>query len=221
MGAVLEDASFHPGRSARNHLRVLAAAGGHPPRRVDDLLERVGLAGAADRRVKGYSMGMRQRLSLAAALLGDPEVLILDEPANGLDPPGIRWIRDLLRAEAQRGRAVLVSSHLLSELAQSIDDVLVIAHGQLRADGPIGGVLRSVDGPATHVSAGDPLALAAVLRGHGHTVEAQPAGALIVRGATPEAVGLLAAEHRIALTSLGAAGRSLEDAFLELTAVPA
>ncbi len=221
VGAVLEDASFHPGRSARNHLRVLAAAGGHSPRRVDDLLERVGLAGAAHRRVKGYSMGMRQRLGLAAALLGDPEVLILDEPANGLDPPGIRWIRDLLRDEAQRGRAVLVSSHLLSELAQSVDDVLVIAHGELRANGPIGGVLTSVDGPATRVSAGDCASLAAVLRGHGHTVEAQAAGALLVRGATPEAVGLLAAEHRIALTSLGAAGRSLEDAFLELTAVPA
>ena len=103
--------------------------GGHPPARVDEVLEEVGLADAADRRVKGYSMGMRQRLAIAAALLGDPEVLILDEPANGLDPPGIRWIRDLLRREAARGRAVLVSSHLLSEVAQSVDDVVVISHG--------------------------------------------------------------------------------------------
>jgi len=115
VGAVLENASFHPGRSGRNHLRVLAAAGRHPERRVDQVLSLVGLSDAADRRVKGYSMGMRQRLAIAAALLGDPEVLILDEPTNGLDPPGIRWVRDLLRSEAGRGRAVLVSSHLLSE----------------------------------------------------------------------------------------------------------
>jgi ABC-2 type transport system ATP-binding protein len=164
VGAVLEHASFHPGRSGRNHLRVLAAAGGHEAQRVDELLERVGLSAAADRRVKGYSMGMRQRLGLAAALLGDPAVLLLDEPANGLDPPGIRWIRDLVGAEAKRGRAVLVSSHLLSELAQSVDDVLVIDHGELRATGPVEQVLRSVDGPVTRVSSGDSGSLAAVLR---------------------------------------------------------
>ena len=127
VGAVLEHASFHPGRSGRDHLRVLAAAGQHPAARVDTVLAQVGLSDAADRRVKGYSMGMRQRLAIAAALLGDPEVLILDEPVNGLDPPGIRWIRGLLRAEAARGRAVLVSSHLLSEVAQSVDDVVVIS----------------------------------------------------------------------------------------------
>ena len=137
VGAVLEEASFHPGRSGRNHLRVLAAAGRHPDSRVDEVLERVGLTAAANRRVKGYSMGMRQRLAIAAALLGDPQVLVLDEPANGLDPPGIRWMRDLLRAEAARGRAVLVSSHLLSEVAQSVDDVVVIAHGALRASGAL------------------------------------------------------------------------------------
>ena len=137
VGAVLEHASFHPGRSGRNHLRVLAAAGGHPPGRVDDVLDQVGLTAAADRRVKGYSMGMRQRLAIAAALLGDPEVLILDEPTNGLDPPGIRWVRDLVRAEAARGRAVLISSHLLSEVALSVDDVVVIANGRLRAAGPL------------------------------------------------------------------------------------
>ena len=110
---MLEHASFHPGRTGRNHLRVLAAAGDHPAERVDDVLDQVGLTAAADRRVKGYSMGMRQRLAIAAALLGDPEVLILDEPTNGLDPPGIRWVRELVRAQAGRGRAVLISSHLL------------------------------------------------------------------------------------------------------------
>jgi ABC-2 type transport system ATP-binding protein len=141
VGAVLEDASFHPGRTGRNHLRVLAAAGGHPASRVGELLELVGLAHAADRRVKGYSMGMRQRLGIAAALLGQPEVLILDEPANGLDPPGIRWLRELMRAQAGEGRAVLVSSHLLAEVAQSADEVVVIAEGSLRAQGPLREVL--------------------------------------------------------------------------------
>src|SRR3954469_10051283 len=129
VGAVLEDASFHPGRTARNHLRVLAAAGGHPARRVDEVLSAVGLRDAADRRVKGYSTGMRQRLAIAAALLGDPQVLVLDEPTNGLDPPGIRWIRTLIRDHAGQGRAVLISSHVLAEVAQSVDDVVVIADG--------------------------------------------------------------------------------------------
>src|SRR3954465_13291947 len=119
VGAVLEDASFHPGRTARNHLRVLAITAGHPVGRVAEVLDIVGLAEAADRRVKGYSLGMRQRLAIAAALLGDPQVLILDEPANGLDPPGIRWIRDLMRAQAARGRTVLVSSHVLAEVVLS------------------------------------------------------------------------------------------------------
>src|SRR5947208_4050447 len=135
VGAVLEDASFHPGRSGRNHLRILAAAGGHPGSRVDEVLEQVGLTAAANRRVKGYSMGMRQRLAIAAALLGDPEVLILDEPTNGLDPPGITWLRRLVQEQAAGGRAVLISSHVLAEVAQSVDDVVVIAEGELRAQG--------------------------------------------------------------------------------------
>ena len=117
VGAVLEDASFHPGRSARDHLRILAVTGGHPARRVDEVLAAVDLTGAADRIVKGYSMGMRQRLAIAAALLGDPKVLILDEPTNGLDPPGITWLRGLVQEQAARGRAVLISSHVLAEVA--------------------------------------------------------------------------------------------------------
>jgi ABC-2 type transport system ATP-binding protein len=225
VGVVLEEASFHPGRTGRNHLRVLAAAGGHPDGRVDEVLDKVGLTGAAGRRVKGYSMGMRQRLAIAAALLGDPEVLILDEPANGLDPPGIRWMRDLLRAEAARGRAVLVSSHLLSEVAQSADDVVVIAGGVLRASGPLEGVLGGSDGPVTRVRAAEGERLAAALRERGMFVELDgaapadaPHAALIVRGTSPEAVGAVAAEHAIALSELVAVARSLEDAFLELTA---
>jgi ABC-2 type transport system ATP-binding protein len=217
VGVVLEEASFHPGRTGRNHLRVLSAAGDHPARRVDELLESVGLTAAAGRRVKGYSMGMRQRLAIAAALLGDPEVLILDEPANGLDPPGIRWMRDLLRSEAARGRAVLVSSHLLSEVAQAADDVVVIANGLLRASGPLEGVLGGSDEPVTRVRAADVRRLAELLRGRGMFVEDEPS-ALIVRGASPEAVGAVAAEHGVALSELVAVSRSLEDAFLELTA---
>ena len=217
VGAVLEDASFHPGRSGRNHLRVLAAAGGHPPGRVDEVLTQVGLAEHARRRVKEYSMGMRQRLAIAAALLGDPEVLILDEPVNGLDPPGIRWIRELLRYEAGRGRAVLVSSHLLSEVAQSVDDVVVISHGSLRANGPLEQVLGAGDEGATRVRSADDERLAAALRERGMTVEADPSGALLVRGVTGAEVGLVAAELGVALSELVAVSRSLEAAFLELT----
>jgi ABC-2 type transport system ATP-binding protein len=217
VGAVLEEASFHPGRSGRNHLRVLAAAGGHPESRVAEVLEQVDLSGAADRRVKGYSMGMRQRLAIAAALLGDPDVLILDEPANGLDPPGIRWMRGLLRSEAARGRAVLVSSHLLSEVAQSVDDVVVISHGVLRGSGPLESVLGGSDGPVTRVRAAEAERLAGLLRDQNHLVEPDGSGALLVRGAAPEVVGEVAAEHRVALAELVAVSRSLEDAFFELT----
>jgi ABC-2 type transport system ATP-binding protein len=217
VGAVLEEASFHPGRSGRNHLRVLAAAGSHPEARVQQVLEQVGLSDAADRRVKGYSMGMRQRLAIAAALLGDPDVLILDEPANGLDPPGIRWMRELLRFEAGRGRAVLVSSHLLSEVSQSVDDVIVISHGVLRASGTLEQVLGGAEAPVTRVRAREADRLAELLRGQDHAVEAEGDGALLVRGAAPEAVGEVAAEHRVALAELVAVSRSLEDVFFELT----
>jgi ABC-2 type transport system ATP-binding protein len=164
-------------------------------------------------------MGMRQRLAIAAALLGDPEVLILDEPANGLDPPGIRWMRDLLRSQAARGRAVLVSSHLLSEVAQAADDVVVIAGGVLRASGPLEAVLGGPDGPVTRVRAAEAVRLAELLRARGMLVERDGADpAFLVRGTSPEAVGGVAAEHGIALSELVAVSRSLEDAFLELTA---
>ncbi len=225
VGAVLEHASFHPGRSGRNHLRVLAAAGAHPEARVESALDAVGLAGAADRRVKGYSMGMRQRLAIASALLGVPEVLILDEPTNGLDPPGIRWVRDLLRDQAAAGRAVLISSHLLAEVAQIVDDVVVIAGGRLRASGSLAAVLGD-EGGATFVRTADPARLGELLArsgeqpgaGPGLTVERRaPDQTLIVRGATPEQVGAVAAEHGVALIELRPMASSLEDAFLALT----
>jgi ABC-2 type transport system ATP-binding protein len=217
VGAVLENASFHPGRSGRNHLRVLAAAGRHAPERVSELLDQVGLTAAADRRVKGYSMGMRQRLAIAAALLGDPRVLILDEPTNGLDPPGIRWVRDLLRAEAARGRAVLVSSHLLSEVEQSVDEVVVIAKGVMRASGPIEHVLGGGGEPIARVRSADSERLAGLLRERGIAVDGQTGDLLLVHGVAPEAVGEVAAEHRVVLRELGVQTRSLEEAFFELT----
>jgi len=137
VGAVLEGPQFHPGRSGRNHLRVLAAAAGLPRSRVEEVLRLVELEDAADRRVKGYSLGMRQRLSLAGALLGDPAALVLDEPANGLDPQGIRWLREFLRGRAAEGRTVLISSHVLAEVAQTVDEVVVVSHGRLRASGSV------------------------------------------------------------------------------------
>jgi ABC-2 type transport system ATP-binding protein len=216
VGAILEDTAFHPGRTGRGHLRVLAAAGGHPRGRIDDVLELVDLTGAADRRVKGYSLGMRQRLAIATALLGDPEVLILDEPANGLDPPGIRWLRELMRAQADAGRAVLVSSHQLAEVAQVVDEVVVIAEGRLRAQGPLREVLgQGSDG--TVVGALEPSRLADALRAAGFGVQPGLDGQLVVSGARPEDVGRVALEAGVVLTALGERTRSLEEAFFALT----
>jgi ABC-2 type transport system ATP-binding protein len=148
VGAVLEASGFHPGRTARNHLRIQAEAAGVGESRIGDVLELVGLANAARRRVGGFSLGMRQRLGLATALLADPDVLILDEPANGLDPPGIRWLRDMLRGIAAEGAAVLVSSHILAEVAQTADSVVIIDHGRLVTQAPLDDLLGT-----THRSA--------------------------------------------------------------------
>jgi ABC-2 type transport system ATP-binding protein len=216
VGAVLEDTAFHPGRSARNHLRVLAVAGEHPPARVDAVLEQVGLTQAANRRVKGFSMGMRQRLAIAGALLGDPDVLILDEPTNGLDPPGISWMRGLMRDHAARGNTVLVSSHLLAEVAQSVDDVVIISQGEVRAHGTLEEVLGGTDGAVTEVRALDAERLALALERQGFRVERSD-DALLVSGASTEAVGRVANEERVVLTGLAPRSRSLEDAFFALT----
>jgi ABC-2 type transport system ATP-binding protein len=137
VGAMLEATGFHPGRRARDHLRVLAATADVPDRRVDEVLDQVGLAEAAGRRVRGFSLGMKQRLGLAAALLGDPQVLLLDEPANGLDPAGIAWLRGLLRGLADEGRTILVASHVLGEVAQTADRVVIVSAGRLRFAGPL------------------------------------------------------------------------------------
>src|SRR4051794_36612406 len=219
VGVVLEDAPFHPGRTARNHLRVLAATGGHPTGRVDEVLSTVGLRDAADRRVTGYSTGMRQRLAIAVALLGDPQVLILDEPTNGLDPPGISWIRNLMRDQAAHGRAVLVSSHVLAEVAQSVDDVVVIADGTLRARGTLQQVLGG-DEPASQVRAQDPVRMSRALERRGHRVQ-RDGDVLLVLGATPEQVGEIASQERVPVLGLTARARSLEEAFFALTGAPA
>src|SRR4051812_10656084 len=160
MGTLLDAAAVHPGRTGRTHLRILAATIGVPDKRVDEVLDLVGLADAAGRRIAGYSLGMRQRLGIAGALLADPPVLMFDEPANGLDPEGIRWMRDLLRGHAARGGTVLLSSHLLGEVEHTVDRLVVIGGGRIVADGPIR-TLLGADGAV--VRALDPLALAAVL----------------------------------------------------------
>jgi ABC-2 type transport system ATP-binding protein len=215
VGALLETFDAHPGRSGRNHLRVLARAAGISRSRVDELLELVDLSGAARRRVKGYSLGMRQRLNLAAALLGDPEVLVLDEPANGLDPQGIRWLRDLLRGQAAEGRTVLISSHVLAEIAQTVDQVVIIHHGRLIQHATMAEVDAMAAG-ATRVRSPDGRRLASVLSQGGFDVRSLGDGTLAV-DAPQERVGELAAANGIVLHELTAERATLEDVFLSLT----
>jgi ABC-2 type transport system ATP-binding protein len=214
VGAVLETSTFHPGRSGRNHLRTIATAAGIPRGRVEELLELVGLSGAARRSVGGYSLGMRQRLGLAAALMGDPEILVLDEPANGLDPEGIRWLRTFLRGLAAEGRTVLVSSHVLAELAQTADDVAIIAKGRLVAHAPVD-ELTARAGAGTRVRSPDAARLRGLLDAEG--IEATEAGEALAVKAPPERVGELAAANGIVLHELTTESSSLEEVVLELT----
>ena len=214
VGAVLETSTFHPGRSGRNHLRTIGTAAGIPRGRVEELLELVGLSGAARRRVGGYSLGMRQRLGLAAALMGDPEILVLDEPANGLDPEGIRWLRTFLRGLAAEGRTVLVSSHVLAELAQTADDVAIIAKGRLVAHAPVD-ELTARAGAATRVRSPEAARLRELLAAEG--IEATEAGEALAVKAPPERVGELAAANGIVLHELTTESSSLEEVVLELT----
>jgi ABC-2 type transport system ATP-binding protein len=216
VGAVLEALDAHPGRSGRNHLRVLAAAAGVARERVDAVLELVELADAARRRVKGYSLGMRQRLGLAACLLGDPEVLVLDEPANGLDPQGIRWLRDLLRSLAGEGRTILISSHVLAEVAQTVDQVVIIQRGKLVRQGTVA-ELQAMAARSTVVRSPEAERLAALLEGEVHRLGD---GRLAV-SAPPEHVGEVAAANGIVLHELTAERATLEDVFLELTGADA
>lgn len=216
VGALLEANAFHPGRSGRNHLLVLADATGIDHSRVDDMLEQVGLTAAANRRAGAYSLGMGQRLGLAAALLGQPEVLILDEPGNGLDPQGTRTLRDLLRAHAASGGTVLVSSHLLGEVEHLVDDVIVINDGRLVAQG----VLAELRQAASFVRTREPDRLATVLEAAGATTTPQAGNALIVRAMSIDEIGDMAFTNRIALNELSRHAGSLEDLFLQWTSDP-
>jgi ABC-2 type transport system ATP-binding protein len=219
VGAVLEASSAHRGRTGINHLRVICRAAGLPRERADAALGLVGLTPAAGRKFKGYSLGMRQRLGIAAAMLGDPGVLILDEPANGLDPEGIRWMRDLLRALAGEGRTILVSSHLLSEMQQLADDVVIIAAGRLIQQGPVQSVVGSLGGAAqVRVRTPQPDRLAAALAGHHPRVTPLPDGALLVSGMDAAAVGHAAFTAGVELHELTGERGDLEQVFLQLTA---
>jgi ABC-2 type transport system ATP-binding protein len=216
VGAVLEASSFHPGRSGRNHLRVVAAVSGLPRSRVDEVLEIVGLSGDAARRVGGYSLGMRQRLSLAAALLGDPRVFILDEPANGLDPQGIRWLRELLQSLAGEGRTILISSHVLAEVEQIADEVVIIHRGKFVEHATTAELAARAAG-GIRVRSPQADRLRAVLEQAGIKVSAADGDLLSVADTTTAKVGDLAAANGIVLHELVAETSSLEEAFLELT----
>ncbi len=215
VGTLLDASAVHPGRTGRAHLQLLAAAAGVPAARADEVLALVGLADAARRRVGGYSLGMRQRLGIAGALLADPPVLVFDEPANGLDPEGIRWMRDLLRGHAARGGTVLLSSHLLGEVEHTVDRLLVIGGGRIVADGSVVSLLGA---EGTAVRATSPAAFAAALEAAGFAVQQGDDGALVVPGADPAAVGAVAAAGGHVLVDLRPVERALEDLFFSLTA---
>jgi ABC-2 type transport system ATP-binding protein len=216
IGAVLEATDFHPGRTGRDHLRMLGQAVDVPDSRADEALRLVDLGDAAHRRVKGYSLGMRQRLGLAAALLGDPELLILDEPANGLDPEGVRWLRDFLHTLASEGRTVLISSHVLAEVAQTADRVLIISCGQLVLSSSLT-ELTARAGGAVRVRSADPQRLTTALHDEALQVTTGTDHALLVQGASSERIGDIAFAAGVPVHELVNDAGLLEDVFLELT----
>jgi len=214
VGALLDAGAVHGGRKAGDHLLALAVSNGLPRRRVGEVLARTGLEGVAGKRAGGFSLGMRQRLGIAAALLGDPRVLIFDEPLNGLDPEGIRWIRDFMRSLAREGRAVLVSSHLMSEMAQTADHLVVIGRGRLVADTAVSELVR---GEGTVLVRTPDTGFGRLLVTAGATVREGVEASLVVSGLTSGEIGKLAAYHGVTLAELTPQRVSLEDAFMELT----
>ena len=217
VGALLEARAVHPGRSAYNHLLALAETHGVPRARVVELIERVGLQEVARKRVGTFSLGMGQRLGIAAALLADPEILILDEPANGLDPEGIQWIRNLLKELAAEGRTVFLSSHLMSEMALTAEHLIVIGRGRLIADLSVADFVRRASKDTVRVRSPQASELAAALATDGVTVEPDDGGALLVTGLTAEQVGEAAAAHGLVLHELTPLQASLEEAFMDVT----
>ncbi|UOY01903.1 ABC transporter ATP-binding protein [Blastococcus sp. PRF04-17] len=216
-GALLDAQAMHPGRSGRDHLRVAARSNGIPLRRVDEVIEQVGLGPAARRRVRGYSLGMRQRLGIATALLGDPAVLLFDEPMNGLDLDGVRWIRRLVRELADEGRTVLLSSHLMSEMEQTADHLIIIGRGRLIADAPIAEVMRGGTHRKVRVRTPSTDELAGALLRMRLLVHPTDDGDLLVEGASAETVGDVALRVGVAVHRLAEEQSSLEQVYLDLT----
>ena len=217
VGALLDAKAVHSGRNARSHLCTMAATHGISTKRVDEVIEMTGLAGVARKRVGGFSLGMGQRLGIASAMLGDPRTLILDEPVNGLDPEGVQWVRQLVRLLASEGRTVFLSSHLMSEMAQTADHLLVIGRGRIIAAGPVQQVIDSVTGAAVRVRSPRATELADLVRTDGVTVTSEEAGTLELRGITAESIGEVAAAHGIVLHELSPRSASLEEAYMSLT----
>jgi ABC-2 type transport system ATP-binding protein len=217
VGALLDARSVHPGRGAYHHLLALAQTSGIRRSRVDEVIDAVGLGGVARRRAGGFSLGMAQRLGIAAALLGDPDTVILDEPVNGLDTEGIRWIRSLLRDLAAQGKTVFVSSHLMSEMALTAQHLIVIGRGRLIADTGVQEFIANAEGDAVRVRSTDPDALAVLLQPHAAAVSRDQDGALTVSGLSTDQVGRLAGAAGITLLELTAQQASLEEAFIDMT----
>ena len=217
VGALLEARSIHTGRTAYDHLLALAQTHGIPRPRIDELIELVGLSGVAHKRVKGFSLGMGQRLGIASALIGDPHTLILDEPVNGLDPEGIHWIRTLLKRLAAEGRTIFVSSHLMSEMAQTAERVIVIGRGQIIADTTMTAFIRSASSGRVKVRTPDSTRLTDLLRNDEFDVVFDDDGSIEVRGTTSEQVGVIAASAGIVLHELTPVEASLEEAFMTMT----
>ncbi|MCL8009591.1 ABC transporter ATP-binding protein [Streptomyces sp. AS02] len=221
VGALLDAGAAHGSRTARDHLRVLAAGNRIPSARVDEVLEETGLASVARRRVKTYSLGMRQRLGIAAALLGDPGVVLLDEPSNGLDPEGIVWIRDLTRRLAGEGRTVLVSSHLMNETASFADHLVVLGRGRLLADTPMREFIHARVRPSVRIRTTDATALTTALARHGHDALPHDDGHWTVHHARVDDIGRIASEAHVPLLELASEEGTLEQAYFDLTATEA
>jgi ABC-2 type transport system ATP-binding protein len=217
VGALLEAKAIHPGRSARAHLQMLAESSRIPRSRIDEVLNLVGLTGVAGQRAGKFSLGMGQRLGIAAALLGDPEVLLFDEPVNGLDPDGIRWVRNLLKGLAREGRTVFVSSHLMSEMALTADEIIIIGRGRLISQIPIDELLAQSSQRFIRVRSPEIAKLKSALESNGATTVIEEDGSLSVRGVDEVAIGELAASIPVVLHELAPQSASLEEAFMELT----